>query len=132
MNAGDSWPIARSVTTSLAYHMPTDSWEALPDLPADRASGGAAVIGHDLHFVGGGRFLPGRCVAASCAWPARLFLVLGRGGKPHPSPVYMSELVLLSRRPCCLPTSGTLSGTSARTGCSTLPGPARTGSAGRT
>ena len=60
MNAGDGWPIAHSVSTSLAYHMPTDSWEALPDLPDDRASGGAAVIDHDLHFVGGGRFLPGR------------------------------------------------------------------------
>lgn len=55
-----AWPAAESISDVLRYHPPTDSWFRLPDLPASRGGGGAAVIGRTLHFVGGGTFVSGK------------------------------------------------------------------------
>ena len=37
----------------LTYEAATDKWGYLPDLPAPRGSGAAALVGRDLHYFGG-------------------------------------------------------------------------------
>jgi len=57
-NQGETWPLAHSVASVIAYLPQENQWESLPPLPAARAAGAAAVLDGVLHFIGGGMFEP--------------------------------------------------------------------------
>ena len=52
------WPNAFSIPNVWAFDLVSYSWSSLPDLPDHRAGGGAAVLGTQLHFFGGGQSRP--------------------------------------------------------------------------
>lgn len=61
---GNVFPNSFSVATVLVYDTKMGAWDNLPNLPAARAGGGAAILGNKLYFFGGGTFLPHRMFVA--------------------------------------------------------------------
>lgn len=59
------WPDAFSIPNVWAFDLTSYSWSELPDLPDHRAGGGAAVLGNQLHFFGGGQSRPWSEVSVS-------------------------------------------------------------------
>jgi hypothetical protein len=66
---GFTFSPARSETSSAWRFDPaTNSWTVLPNLPATRAAGGAAVIGEHIYIAGGARTTIDRYTPASNSW----------------------------------------------------------------
>jgi N-acetylneuraminic acid mutarotase len=57
---GKRWPDGVSVNNVIGFEPRYNRWRTFRSMPQARGSGAAAVVGNELHFVGGGTFKPGK------------------------------------------------------------------------